>query len=235
VSVGGIRSRRIPAVTATAAVLAALSLTACGSGTQQNPNEPHGYFPVKVSSSFPRSQQLAERSRFVVKVTNSGHKTIPDVAVSILNPKAGPGAQAFGYMLPEPASNQPPLASRSRPVWLVMQNPGPCRYSCRNLGPGGAATAYTNTWALGKLKPGATATFQWRLEAVKPGTWQVQYQVAAGLNGYAKAELSGSGGHQRPHGTYTVRISTIVPRTHVKPDGQVVVSDTEFTGHHHRH
>jgi hypothetical protein len=209
----------------TAAVLAAMTLSACGSGSEQNPNEPHGYFPVRVTSSFPSKQNLAERTRFVVKVTNAGSKTIPDVAVSILNPKSGPGAQSFGYMLSKPSAGQPPLASRSRAVWVVMRNPGPCKYSCHNLGPGGAATAYTNTWALGKLKPGHSATFAWTVQAVKSGTWKVQYQVAAGLNGYAKAELAGSGDHRKAYGTDTVTISNRVPRAHVKPDGKVVYSD----------
>jgi hypothetical protein len=217
-----------------AALCAVLLLAACGSGSQQNPNEPHGYFPVRVSSSFPRSQQLAEHTRFVVKVTNAGNKTIPDVAVSVINPKNGDAAQSFGYLLPKPAQGQPLLASRSRPVWVVMQNPGPCKYSCKKLGPGGAATAYTDTWALGKLKPHQTATFAWKLEAVKAGSWKVEYQVAAGLNGYAKAELAGSGGHQKVSGTYSVKISTLVPKAHVKPDGQVVYTDSSPSDAHNR-
>ena len=48
-------------------------------------------------------------------------------------------------------------------------------------------TAYSNTWALGALQPGQTATFDWGVTAVKAGTYVVQYRVAAGLNGKAKA------------------------------------------------
>ena len=36
----------------------------------------------------------------------------------------------------------------------------PVRYSCEHGGPGGAVTAYTNTWALGALKPGADGDLQ---------------------------------------------------------------------------
>ncbi len=219
---GRVRVSRTGIGAVAAVCLAATAITGCGSGSQQNANEPHGYFPVRVTTSFPVHQQLAQRTRFVVRVTNAGHVTIPNVAVSVINPKTGTAAQSFGYLLPKPAPGQPLLASRSRPVWVVIRNPGPCKYSCRNLGPGGAATAYSDTWALGKLRPGQTATFAWRLEAVKTGHWLVQYQVAAGLNGYAKAELAGAPGHKRAFGTYSVRISGLVPKAHVKPDGQVI-------------
>ena len=47
------------------------------------------------------------------------------------------------------------VANPSRPIWIVDRAPGPCRYSCRNGGQGAAVTAYSNTWALGRLKPGA--------------------------------------------------------------------------------
>jgi uncharacterized repeat protein (TIGR01451 family) len=203
-----------------AALAVAALVSACG-GAEQNAGEPHANFPVSVSSSFPTSQRLAEQSSFTVTVRNTGRATIPNVAVTVTNPKFGSAAQAFGLLIPANGPGQPILASRSRPVWIVNQAPGPCGYSCRNRGPGAAATAYSDTWALGRLAPGRTATFQWRLTAVQAGAYTVEYQVAAGLNGYAKAVLSGG---TAARGSYHVRISSAPPPTTVEPNGQVVES-----------
>ena len=166
--------------------LSGMAVTACGS---QSPSasEPKGKFRVAASSSFPSSQRLASPSQLVVKVTNTGHKTVPDVAVTITDgtpshPDMGTQVQAFNYLL-----NMSNVASRSRPVWVVDQAPGPCQYSCKSGGPGAAATAFSNTWALGPLKPGKTAVFDWHLTAVHPGNWVVNWRVAAGLYGKAKA------------------------------------------------
>ena len=64
-------------------------------------------------------------------------------------------------------------------------------------------TAYSNTWALGPLKPGAVATFDWAVTAVKAGAHVVNYRVAAGLNGKAKAQLADG---QPPTGSFRVTI-----------------------------
>ena len=61
------------------------------------------------------------------------------------------------------------------------------RPNLQSGGSGGAVTAYSNTWALGALAPGKTATFVWRVTAVQPGVHVVAWEVAAGLNGKAKA------------------------------------------------
>jgi hypothetical protein len=202
----------------TVAALAVAGLVSACGATEQNAGEPHARFPVSVTSSFPTSQRLAEQSRFTVSVRNTGHATIPNVAVTVTNPRYGSAAQAFGLLLAPNGAGQPILASRSRPVWIVNQAPGPCGYSCRNRGPGAAATAYSNTWALGRLKPGHTVTFQWKLTAVQAGAYTVEYQVAAGLNGYAKAVLSGG---TPARGQYRVTISSTPPQTTVASNGQV--------------
>jgi hypothetical protein len=203
------------------AAVAAVLLSACGSTSEQNADEPHGNFPVQVSSSFPTHQRLAQATDMVVSVKNTGRETMPDVAVTVTDPAYGDAAQSFGVLIPENAAGQPILASRSRAVWIVNQAPGPCGYSCKHLGAGGAATAYTDTWALGRLAPEKTATFKWRLTAIQSGTYKVRYQVAAGLNGYAKA-VTASG---RPvSGGYTVTISSAPASTYVESDGAVVSS-----------
>jgi hypothetical protein len=199
----------------------ALSLSACGGGARQDANEPSGNFPVAVSSAtFPTSQRLAEHTRMVISVRNAGSKTIPDIAVTITDPglKDPTSASAFGGLLSNTGSSQG-LASLSRPIWIVDRPPGQCSYSCKSGGPGGAVTAYANTWALGALRPGATATFQWGLTAVKPGSYTIQYRVAAELNGKAHAVLQGGG---IPSGRFSVTVSHAPSQSYVNDKGQVV-------------
>jgi hypothetical protein len=203
-------------------VVAATALAGCGGGARQDAKEPNGKFPVDVTSAtFPASQRLAQHTHLVIKVRNAGNKMIPNLAVTILDPSQGTSAQAFGADL-SGAGATAGLASRSRPVWIVDSPPGPCRYSCRSGGPGGDVTAYANTWALGRpLKPGDTATFDWGVTAIKPGRHTVQYQVAAGLNGKARAVLPGGG---RPWGTFTVTVAKTPARSYVTDSGKIVTT-----------
>jgi hypothetical protein len=181
------------------AVLAALLLGGCGGGRRQDATEPNGNFTVQVTTaSFPSSQRLSEHTHLVLAVHNLSGKTLPDVAVTICNvtcaypapPGEGTSAAAFSENL-----QMPGLAHRSRPVWVVEQPPGACDFGCAASspsgagGPGGAVTAYANTWALGRLPPRRTAKFDWAVTAVKPGRHVVAWEVAAGLNGKAKAVL----------------------------------------------
>jgi hypothetical protein len=111
------------------------------------------------------------------------------------------------------------LASSSRPVWIVDQAPGACKYSCQQGGPGGAVTAYSNTWALGSLKPDKSATFDWRVTAIKPGNYTVAWEVAAGLNGRAKARTTNGA---LPAGRFAVKIASAPQQSYVNDAGQVV-------------
>ncbi len=197
--------------------LAVLALAACGGAARQDANEPAGRFPVRVTvARFPGAQRLAQRTRLVIAVRNAGAETIPDIAVTITNPRYGTAVAPFATSL-----DMPDLANHSRPVWIVERAPGPCGYSCRQGGPGGAVTATPNTWALGALKSGATARFVWGVTAVKAGTYRVRYQVAAGLNGKAKAVLADG---LEPAGTFTVHITSTPPQEYVNGNGQVVTT-----------
>jgi hypothetical protein len=80
-------------------------------------------------------------------------------------------------------------------------------------------TAYANTWALGRLAPGKTARFVWAVTAVKAGKHVVAWQVAAGLNGKAKAVLSNG---SAPHGAFAVNVGTAPAQSYVNNNGQVV-------------
>jgi hypothetical protein len=204
-------------------VVATLAIAACGSGQRQDAQEPRGNFSVVVrTASFPESQDLAQHAHLVIVVRNSGHKTIPDVAVTICNvtcaypaPKGeGTSAQAFAADI-----NQAYLANSSRPLWVVDRGPGVCGYSCRNGGAGAAVTAYSNTWALGRLKPGHTARFDWAVTAVAAGRHTVAWQVAAGLNGKAKAALANG---SEPHGKFAVDVNGAPQQSYVGNNGQIV-------------
>jgi hypothetical protein len=205
-----------------------LTVTACGSGARQDATEPSGIFHVDVTSSFPASQRLAEASQFVVTVQNTDkRKTVPNVAVTICNVSCsfaathaangeGTSVQAFASRL-----QMQGLASDSRPVWVVDQAPGPCKYSCKQGGPGAAVTAYSNTWALGSLKPNQKVTFVWKVTAVKPGNYTVAWQVAAGLNGKAKARTPNGA---LPQGKFAVKIASAPQQSYVNDAGQVVTT-----------
>jgi hypothetical protein len=192
-----------------------LPLAACGGGTRQDASEPSGNFNVDLMAArFPANQSLSQHVHLIITVHNADSRTIPDIAVTITAGDIGTQAQAFAETL-----NMPGLASRSRPVWIVDRGPGPCAYSCRNGGPGSAVTAYSNTWALGALKPGAVATFDWAVTAVKAGVHVVRYSVAAGLNGKAKAQLAGG---QPPRGSFRVTIHNTPAQSYVTDQGQIV-------------
>jgi hypothetical protein len=203
------------------AAAAPLLLTACGGGTRQDANEPSGTYHVQVlKASFPTAQRLAQHSRLQLTLRNASGKVIPNIAVTILNPNDGTAAQAFSQDVA--AGGQSDLASRSRPVWIIDQPPGPCAYSCRQGGPGSAVTAYSNTWALGKLQPGQTVKFNWGVTAVQAGHYKVEYQVAAGLNGKAKAIDSGG---KQPTGTFDVNVQSAPQSAYVNNAGRIVTQN----------
>jgi hypothetical protein len=202
-----------------AGIATGLVLGACGSQQRQDATEPSGTFPVQVSTaSFPVSQRLSQHTHLVIAVRNTGRRPLPDVAVTITDPKRGTTVRAFQQYL-----DMPGLASHSRPVWIIDRPPGQCSglqgYSCSSGAAGGAVTAYANTWALGALRPGATATFDWALTAVAPGTHAIRYEIAAGLNGEAKARLAGGG---IPTGTFRIKISARPAQAYVDNSGNVV-------------
>jgi hypothetical protein len=179
----------------TAGALVALVATGCGGGERQDKNEPSGTFDVRVvRDSFPLSQHIAQQSRLRIQVRNTGQETVPNVAVTVK-----------GLSERDP---QPGLADPNRAVWII------------DAGPRGGDTAYVGTWALGALRPGGTRTFVWKVTPTKTGVYDVRYEVAAGLDGKAKARSPGGG---PPGGSFTVRISGKPADARVDPKtGKVV-------------
>jgi hypothetical protein len=170
----------------------------CGGESQrQDADEPRGTWTVDVlEAEFPRSQRLAQPATLRIRVRNDEDTAIPNVAVTV---------DSFSRR-----SEQPGLADANRPIWVVDDAPR------------GGTTAYTNTWALGRMAPGQTKTFQWRVTPVEAGTHKVSYRVAAGLDGKAKARLDGG---NRAEGTFTIRISSEPSQSRVDPETGEVIRD----------
>jgi hypothetical protein len=187
------------------ALASALLAAGCGGGARLDAGEPAGTYAVKVvHASFPTVQAIARPASFELKVENTGAHTVPNVAVTV---------NSFDY-----ASNYPELAADKRPVWAIERGPGAIAsppVSTQEVStPGGAQTAYVNTWALGALAPGKTRTFVWHVVPVKAGAHTVHYSVAAGLAGKAKAQLASSASVE---GQFAVDIAPAPRLTHVNP------------------
>lgn len=189
-----------------APALLAAALAGCGGGDRQDSDEPSGTFPVNViRATFPAQQRLAEKSELKITVRNAGDKTVPNLAVTVESDAPDQTAAATAF---SEASQMQGLADPSRPVWVL------------DYGPKGGVTAYTNTWALGKLAPGRSKTFVWHVTAVKPGVHAIKYKVAAGLDGKAKAVVAGR--NEQPAGAFTINISRKPANARVGENGQVI-------------
>jgi hypothetical protein len=190
-------ARRLARAGVTVVAASALLVAGCGGGERQDEDEPEGTYKVEiVKASFPGGQKLAKRSTMEITVRNADSKRIPNVAITV---------KSF-----QQKSDNPDLADPSRPVFIV------------NRAPRGGDTAYVDTYALGSLRPGRTKTFTWNVTAVKAGPYKLDWRVAAGLDGKAKAELA-DGGIAR--GTFRGRISSEPPDTRVADDGTTVVEE----------
>ena len=175
---------------------AVLAFAGCGGGGErQDADEPSGNFSVDIeSATFPEQQKLAERVALRLRVRNTDSKTIPNLAVTV---------DGFSRR-----SEQPGLADPSRPVWIIDD------------GPRGGTTAYTNTWALGRVRAGETKEFVWEVTPVKAGRYEVKYRVAAGLDGKAKAVAAGG---EQPSGAFNVEVAREPDDARVDPEtGEVI-------------
>jgi hypothetical protein len=205
----------------------ALGLAACGSGQRQDVTEPSGNFPVQVpKASFPPHQLLAKSTDLELAVKNAGKDTIPDLAVTIYTGKikagikaTGTGQGSFSVHL-----NDPTLSEPNRPVWILENNypkvlgNGVNKKNLHAAPTAGAEAAQTDTFQFGSVPPGETKDIIWHVTPVVAGTYTVHYDVAAGLQGKAKA-VTPDGGKVR--GQFHVTIASKPPETCVKA-GRVV-------------
>jgi hypothetical protein len=204
------RTRRKPPAGAALLLACALLASGCGGGARQDAGEPKGSYSLDVvRASFPPKQAIAKPAALELQVHNSGTQAAPNVAITV---------DSFEY-----AEKFPELAADKRPIWIIDAGPGDISHPAQTAAvspTGGGQTAYVNTWALGRLAPGATQTFRWLVAPVRAGVHTVDYTVAAGLAGKAQA-LSANGGPVR--GALTADIASSPPLTRVNPDtGQVV-------------
>ena len=183
--------------------MSALALVLAGCGAErQDAEEPEGEFTLHViDASFPARQTTAQHSTMRISVRNTDDRELPNLAVTVETEAArGEAASAFAL-----AEDDPRLADKRRPVWIL------------DRGPAGGESAYTNTWALGPMSPGQTRELEWRLTAVRAGDYTVNYRVSPGLHGKAVPA-----GGQRTTGSFEVTISDDPVPARVNGKGEVV-------------
>lgn len=196
-------------------------LGACGESSSDS-NEKAGTYQVDVvDASFPNEQRLGQTSLLKLSIRNTGDETVPTVTVTI----GIEGQEGEDSSLPFGVHDaQAGLAQSDRPVWVLAES-----YP-RFVGssdPGGASTSNRKTFALGPLKPNATASAIWKLSAVKAGDWKVAYRVGAGLGTEVKAETASG---EVPEGIFVADITAELPETEVTDDGEVVEIDDRRKG-----
>lgn len=197
-------------------------MSACGGGGErQDVDEPSGDFPVEVTTArFPANQRLAETSDLELAVENIGDEQIPDLAVTI----CVDSCEADGpFSL---RSDQSGLASPNRPVWILEQDypkllePGISANELDDEPSAGAEAAQTNTFSFGAVAPGDELAAVWRVTPVRGGTYTVNYKLAAGLTGKAKATTADG---SPAEGSFVVTIATKPPQATVDQNGKVVI------------
>ena len=213
------RRARVRAVSLGAFATLAIGLSACGGGDRQDASEPSGNFPVAVKAAkFPTDQRLAQTSNLQLEVQNTGQKQVPNLAVTIYT---GDHESAGSFSV---RTDQPGLADPNRPVWILesgfpkVLEPGESKKQLESAPTAGADAAQTNTFAFGPLDPGDSKTMVWRLTPVEAGTYTIHYELAAGLNGNAKAV--GEDNHP-VSGEFVVTITDKPPKATVNGSGQV--------------
>lgn len=198
--------------------LAALVLSACGSGEMQDANEPSGEFEVKVTTSkFPSNQRLAREQRLILGVENLSDETIPELTFNVFTDE-GDAQGSFNIR-----SNQPNLANPSRPVWILEDKFPREVGDDAPLGSSPGVRAQSNTFGFGPLEAGETKKIVWKVTSVRAGTFTLNYVVSAGLDGKAKA-VTTDGGEVK--GEFVVTITEKTPKTRVNDAGEVVEGTT---------
>lgn len=233
------RGRAVTRLAASGSLLlcgVALAAAGCGGGAAaQDANEPEAEFDVDVvDASFPEDQKLAKDSVLEIEVENVDSRTIPNINVTV---------DGFDYKLrdpDEPDEIDPNVADPRRPIFVVEKSPVeylrdrfPANASLvdREVNPpaggrkpwGEGDTAYVNTFSLGELPAGEKALFRWAVSAVKPGPFELRYEVTAGFDG--KATAVGPDG-EVPTGRFRGVVSSDSPRARVaEDDGETVITE----------
>jgi len=165
-----------------------------------------------VRATFPEEQKLAKSSDLIVTLRNAGRETIPNITVTV-----------NGL---DRRKKDPDLADPTRPVFALngVQVEIAGFPEAKDASPRGCDSAYVNTWACGPLRPDQQKTFRWSVTAVQAGDFKIDWRVAAGLDGKAKAVAPGGG--PAPRGQFSGSISDEAPDVRVADDGKTIVSGT---------
>ena len=124
-------------------------------------------------------------------------------------------------------SDQPGLADPNRPVWILengypkLLDPGEDEADLAAAPTAGAEAAQTDTFAFGPLAAGESKRIFWQVTPVEAGTYTVHYELAAGLNGKAKAVTDDG---SPVEGEFVVTISDKPPQARVNEAGQVEIN-----------
>lgn len=206
------------------AMAASVGVAACGGDDErQDAAEPSGDYPVEITESrFPPRQRLAQTRDLRLAIENVGEETVPDLAVTLWT---GDEKARLPFSI---RSDQPGLTDPTRPVW-ILENQYPklldAGVSPRDLDDepsAGAEAAQTDTFSFGPLPPGESKDMVWRVTPVMAGTFTVHYEIAAGLQGNAKAVTADG---NPVEGRFVVTISDRPPRARVGDDGRVELED----------
>ena len=199
--------------------LAASTAAGCGGGQQQDASAPHGNFRVAVDeATFPADQQLARDSVMTIRVHNPSRRTIPNINVTL---KCGPGLRGSFLTL----SQTPGVADPRRPQFVVNTIPTRGARHAPPLDPAAIerTSAMTDTYPLGPLSPGASATFQWNVTAVVAGPYRICYHVNADL--YGDARPVRTIGSLPLQGSFVGIVSNAAPRTCIGPNDTSVTTN----------
>jgi hypothetical protein len=184
------------------AAVAALAAAGCGQA-RQDADEPEEEYTLEVvDASFPAKQSIAQPVRMKLTVRNTDDKELPNLAVTV---ETKPGVKGTAPTAFGEAGADTRLADANSPVWIVDRDPE------------GGQSAYTNTWVMGRMFAGETKEIEWRLTAVRPGTYTVNYRISPGLNGKA---VPANG--QKTTGSFRVTVSDEPVPARVNAKGEVV-------------
>ena len=218
------RRRASGAYAVACTLVIAVAASGCGGttakGSRQDLDEPKGEFPVSVEeAAFPLQQKLAQSSMMRVVVRNAGDKRVPNIAVTVQCENSAEGQNgSFDRQI-----GAAQASDKNRPNFVVDRIPGAERPASRQeLDPLERSSAYVNTYTLGPLAENRTATFEWRVTAVRAGSFRLCYRVSAGLDGRAKA--TAAPGSLPLKQEWKGNITNKAPRTGVADDGKTVTT-----------
>jgi uncharacterized cupin superfamily protein len=202
-------------------LLTAVGFAGCGgSDERQDENEVAGEFPVEVTTAkFPTRQRLAKTVDLELQIENVGDEAIQNLTITLFTGDEKSDAP-FNIR-----TDQEDLADPNRPVWVLengfpkVPSPASKDRELNGVPTAGAETASSNTYAFGPLQADQSITAIWRVTPVRGGTYTVNYEVAAGLDGKAKAVTQDG---SPVEGEFIADISTKPPKTRVTDSGKVV-------------